>query len=167
MFALDILNQYQSINGCLLAAGKLYIYKLGRTELATVYGDHNGEHTIANPVILDDQGMAEVYLNNAFNYTVVACDAYGAEQFSRDIYPRRMGDGESIGTQLYEGISPICVNNDVFAISADTSRLGVQSPLYFVKDDEEETIIGCSAQTEIPSALSGKWAWSSIYSSTP
>jgi hypothetical protein len=151
MFALDILNQYQSLNGTLLAAGKLYIYKLGRTELATVYGDHNGEHTIPNPVILDDQGMAEIYLNNAFDYTVVACDAYGAEQFSRDIFPRRMGDGESIGTQLYEGISPICVNNDVYAISANTSRLGVVTPLYFVKDDEEETIIGFSGEAIIPS----------------
>ena len=151
MFALDILQQYQSINGSLLAAGKLYIYKLGRTELATVYGDHNGEHTIPNPVSLDDQGMAEVYLNNAFDYTVVACDAYGAEQFSRDIFPRRMGDGESIGTQLYEGISPICVNNDVYTISANTSRLGVVTPLYFVKDDEEETIIGLSSEAIIPS----------------
>ena len=151
MFALDILNQYQSLNGTLLAAGKLYIYKLGRTELATVYGDHNGEHTIPNPVVLDDQGMAEIYLNNAFDYTVVACDAYGAEQFSRDIFPRRMGDGESIGTQLYEGISPICVNNDVYAISADTSRLGVVTPLYFVRDDEEETIIGFSGEAIIPS----------------
>ena len=151
MFALDILNQYQSLNGTLLAAGKLYIYKLGRTELATVYGDHNGEHTIPNPVVLDDQGMAEIYLNNAFDYTVVACDAYGSEQFSRDIFPRRMGDGESIGTQLYEGISPICVNNDVYAISADTSRLGVVTPLYFVRDDEEETIIGFSGEAIIPS----------------
>lgn len=160
MFALDILNQYQSTNGCLLAAGKLYIYKLGRSELATVYGDHNGEHTIANPVILDDQGMAEVYLNNAFDYTVVACDAYGAEQFSRDIYPRRMGDGESIGTQLYEGISPICVNNEVFAISANTSRLGVVTPLYFVKDDEEETIIGLSSEAIIPSGTMNESAFS-------
>lgn len=151
MFALDILNQYQSLNGTLLAAGKLYIYKLGRSELATVYGDHNGEHTIPNPVVLDDQGMAEIYLNNAFDYTVVAYDAYGAEQFSRDIFPRRMGDGESIGTQLYEGVDPIVVNNDVYAISANTSRLGVVTPLYFVKDDEEETIIGFSGEAIIPS----------------
>ena len=44
--------------------------------------------------------MAEIYLNDAFNYTVVVYDAYGQEQFSRDIYPRGMGNGESIGTQL-------------------------------------------------------------------
>lgn len=151
MFALDLLNQFQSYNGTLLAAGKIYVYHLGRTHLAPVYGDHNGATVLPNPVILDDQGMAEIYLNDAFNYTVVVCDAYGAEQFSRDIFPRRMGDGESIGTQLYEGISPICVNNDVFAISADTSRLGVVEPLYFVKDDEEETIIGFSGEAIIPS----------------
>jgi hypothetical protein len=151
MFALDLLNQFQSYNGTLLAAGKIYVYHLGRTHLAPVYGDHNGATVLPNPVILDDQGMAEIYLNDAFNYTVVVCDAYGAEQFSRDVYPKGMGNGESIGTQLYEGIDPIVVNNDVYAISANTSRLGVVTPLYFVKDDEEETIIGFSGEAIIPS----------------
>ena len=150
MFALDLLNQFQSYNGTLLAAGKIYVYKLGRTELAPVYGDHNGATVIANPVILDDQGMAEIYLNDAFNYTIVVFDAYGQEQFSRDIYPSGMGKGESIGTQLYEGIDPIVVNNDVYAISANTTKLGVQDPLYFVQDDEERVIIGFSGHTDVP-----------------
>ena len=150
MFALDLLNQFQSYNGTLLAAGKIYVYNLGRTHLATVYGDHNGATPIANPVILDDQGMAEIYLNDAFNYTIVVYDAYGQEQFSRDIYPRGMGNGESIGTQLYEGIDPIVVNNDVYAISANTTKLGVQDPLYFVQDDEERVIIGFSGHTDVP-----------------
>lgn len=150
MFALDLLQQYQSMNGCLLAAGKIYVYKLGRTELAPVYGDHNGATVIANPVILDDQGMAEIYLNDAFNYTIVVFDAYGQEQFSRDIYPSGMGKGESIGTQLYEGIDPIVVNNDVYAISANTTKLGVQDPLYFVQDDAERVIIGFSGHTDVP-----------------
>ena len=153
MFALDLLNQFQSYNGTLLAAGKIYVYNLGRTHLATVYGDHNGATPIANPVILDDQGMAEIYLNDAFNYTIVVYDAYGQEQFSRDIYPRGMGNGESIGTQLYEGIDPIVVNNDVYAISANTTKLGVQDPLYFVQDDEERVIIGFSGQTDIPGIM--------------
>lgn len=150
MFALDLLNQFQSYNGTLLAAGKIYVYKLGRTELAPVYGDHNGATVIANPVILDDQGMAEIYLNDAFNYTIVVFDAYGQEQFSRDIYPSGMGKGESIGTQLYEGIDPIVVNNDIYAISANTTKLGVQDPLYFVQDDAERVIIGFSGHTDVP-----------------
>ena len=144
MFALDLLQQYQSINGSLLAAGKIYVYNLGRTQLATVYGDHNGATPIANPVVLDDQGMAEIYLNDAFNYTIVVYDAYGQEQFSRDIYPRGMGNGESIGTQLYEGVDPIVVNNDLYAISANTSKFGVEEPLYFVQDDAERVVIGFS-----------------------
>jgi hypothetical protein len=146
MFALDLLNQFQSYNGTLLAAGKIYVYNLGRTQLATVYGDHNGATPIANPVVLDDQGMAEIYLNDAFNYTIVVYDAYGQEQFSRDIYPKGMGNGESIGTQLYEGVDPIVVNNDLYVISANTTKLGVQEPLYFVQDDEERVIIGFSGQ---------------------
>ena len=149
MFALDLLNQFQSYNGSLLAAGKIYVYNLGRTQLAPVYGDHNGATPIANPVVLDDQGMAEIYLNDAFNYTIVVYDAYGQEQFSRDIYPRGMGNGETIGTQLYEGVDPIVVNNDLYAISANTTKLGVQEPLYFVQDDAERVVIGFSGE-EIP-----------------
>ena len=158
MFALDLLNQFQSYNGTLLAAGKIYVYNLGRTQLATVYGDHNGATPIANPVVLDDQGMAEIYLNDAFNYTVVVYDAYGQEQFSRDIYPRGMGNGESIGTQLYEGVDPIVVNNDLYAISANTTKLGVQEPLYFVQDDSERVVIGFSGE-ELPAGTMNESAF--------
>ena len=42
----------------------------------------------------------------------------------------------------YEGISPIVVNNGEMKISAESARLGVQDPLYFVEDSNTATIIG-------------------------
>lgn len=42
----------------------------------------------------------------------------------------------------YEGISPIVVNNDEMKISAESARLGVQDPLYFVEDSQTATVIG-------------------------
>lgn len=42
----------------------------------------------------------------------------------------------------YEGISPIVVNNEEMKISAESARLGVQDPLYFVEDSNTATVIG-------------------------
>lgn len=42
----------------------------------------------------------------------------------------------------YTGISPIVVNNDEHLISAESAKLGVQNPLYFVEDSRSATIIG-------------------------
>ena len=42
----------------------------------------------------------------------------------------------------YEGISPIVVNNNEMKISAESARLGVQDPLYFVEDSNTATVIG-------------------------
>lgn len=145
MFALDILNQYQSENGNVLAAGKLFIYKQGRTELAEIYSDINGSVELANPVILNNLGMTDtpVYLSRLYSYTVVCKNMYGEELFSRDVYPNIDSDaGPAISGYLYEGISPIVVNNVDKAISAINVPIGVQEPLYFVEDSSAACIIG-------------------------
>lgn len=51
----------------------------------------------------------------------------------------------------YSGISPIVVDNDQRIISAESARLGVQDPLYFVEDSNTATVIGI-----YESALSGR-----------
>lgn len=47
--------------------------------------------------------------------------------------------------KTYNGISPIDVNNETNQISAKGVSFGVQEPLFFVQDDNEAVIIGCSA----------------------
>lgn len=51
----------------------------------------------------------------------------------------------------YEGIAPIVVDNEHHLISAESARLGVQNPLYFVEDSQTATVIGI-----YDSALSGR-----------
>ena len=183
----DNIVQMQNLNGVPLAAGKLYVYALGRTRLMDSWSDVDGESLNPNPIILDDAGQAHVYVSDDFDYTLVVCDQYNNEIFSLDKYLYSKGShshadvaiapSESIAVssyhvgettvyvpyltgqlgKVYEGIDPIVVNNQVDKISANHVPLGVQDPLYFVQDDEEGCIIGCSAQTEIPSALSSKW----------
>lgn len=48
----------------------------------------------------------------------------------------------------YEGIAPIVVNNLEHKISAQSAKLGVQSPLYFVEDSVSATVIGISGLPE-------------------
>ena len=179
--------QFNNFNGTVLAAGKVEVWYLGRTRKADIYADVAGETPLPNPFDLNNLGMQEVYVNPAFNYTLVVYDAYGSELFSVDKYLQG-ADGhttsnvvvqpsEHIGVsawtvgevqiyqpylvgevgKTYEGISPIVVNNTLNRISANHIPLGVQDPLYFVEDSETACIIGCSAQTEIPAELSGKW----------
>lgn len=145
MFALDILNQLQNENGSLLSDGRIYVYYLGRTRLADIYNDIDGQIPLPNPVILDNLGMSEIYLSNAYDYTVVVTDPYGTELFSRDIFTSPLQEGGA-NARLYEGWDPIVVNNNVNVISAKMANLGVEAPLYFAEDSESATIIGISGE---------------------
>lgn len=170
----DNIVQMQNLNGVPLAAGKLYVYALGRTRLMDTWSDVDGESLNPNPIILDDAGQAHVYVSDDFDYTLVICDQYNNEIFSLDKYLYSKGShshadvavapSESIAVssyhvgectvyvpyltgqlgKVYEGIDPIVVNNQVDKISANHVPLGVQDPLYFVQDDEEGCIIGLS-----------------------
>lgn len=75
-------QQFQHKNGAILTNGKIYVYLAGRTELAQIYVDDDGIHQSQNPVILDDNGRAVVYADEAYSYTAVVCDYYGQELFS-------------------------------------------------------------------------------------
>ena len=183
----DNVVEFQNYNGVPLAAGRMYVYALGRTRLMDTWSDVDGESLNPNPIILDDLGQCHCYVSDSFDYTIVVCDQFDNEVFSVDKYLLSKGEhshadvavapSEHIGVssyhvgevtvyvpyltgevgKTYEGIDPIVVNNTLNRISANHIPLGVQDPLYFVEDSETACIIGCSAQTEIPSSLSSKW----------
>ena len=81
----DVANQFNNKNGSILTSGKIYIYYQGRTALATTYHDEEGKVVNANPVLLDNNGRATVFVNPVYSYTIVVCDYYGKELFSQDI----------------------------------------------------------------------------------
>lgn len=80
-----VTQQFQNKNGSNLVGGKVYIYYQGRTALATTYHDEEGTVVNANPVLLDNNGRATVFVNTIYSYTIVVCDYYGKELFSQDI----------------------------------------------------------------------------------
>lgn len=57
--------------------------------------------------------------------------------------------------KIYTGVSPIVVDNSTTTgtISAQTARLGVQSPLYFVEDTSASTVIGISGLPEVEGVM--------------
>lgn len=80
-----VTTQFQNKNGSNLVSGKVYIYYQGRTALATTYHDESGTVVNANPVLLDNNGRATVFVDTIYSYTIVVCDYYGKELFSQDI----------------------------------------------------------------------------------
>ena len=179
--------EFQNYNGSVLSNGKVAVFYIGRTRLADIFNDIEGLSPAENPKVLDNLGMGPLYVNPAFDYEIIVYDAYDNEMFSVKKYLHSKGEhstanvvvtpSENIAVsawtigdvqvympyltgdvgKTYEGIDPIVVNNEYNRISANHIPLGVQEPLYFVEDSESACIIGCSAQTEIPSALSSKW----------
>jgi hypothetical protein len=175
-------NQAQYKNGSILAGGLVYVYYKGRTALATTYSDPVGDVENSNPIILDNEGRCSVFASLDYSYTLVFCDKYGQEQFSYDkelldavpvddtysigikgddtISVDKSLSGQTVVFNLhakgedYNGIEPVVVNNQERLISANHKPLGVEEPLYFVKDDEEATIIGIDDEA-ITSAVSG------------
>lgn len=173
----DNVVEFQNYNGVPLAAGKLYVFALGRTRLMDTWSDVDGESLNPNPIILDDLGQCHCYCSDDFDYTLVVCDQFDNEIFSVDKYLLSKGEhshadvavapSEHIGVssyhvgevtvyvpyltgevgKTYEGIDPIVVNNTVNRISANHIPLGVQDPLYFVEDSETACIIGLSGET--------------------
>lgn len=175
-------NQAQYKNGAILAGGLVYVYYKGRTALATTYSDPVGDVENSNPIILDNEGRCAVFASLNYSYTLVFCDKYGQEQFSYDkelldavpvddtysigikgddtISVDKSLSGQTVVFNLhakgedYNGIEPVVVNNQERLISANHKPLGVEEPLYFVKDDEEATIIGIDDEA-LTSAVSG------------
>lgn len=179
--------EFQNFNGTVLSNGKVKVYYIGRTSLADIYNDVAGEYPSENPKVLDNLGMGPIYVNPAFDYEIVVYDEYDNELFSVKKYLHSNGAHSTSNVEVvpseniqvsawtqgdvqvympyitgnlgkvYSGVEPIVVNNDEDKISANHVPLGLQEPLFFVQDDENACIIGCSAQTEIPSSVSSKW----------
>ncbi len=62
-------------NGELLPGGKLYFYTAGTSSLKDTYTDQGGGTPAANPVILDADGAAEIWLSQTGGYKINLTDS--------------------------------------------------------------------------------------------
>lgn len=93
----DLTQQFNNKNGAILVGGRLYVYYVGRTELATTWADEDAAAQNTNPVLLDNNGRAPVFVDDSYSYTLVVCDRAGTELFSQDITP---GGAGSVGGRI-------------------------------------------------------------------
>src|SRR4051812_11990626 len=70
-------------NGSSLAGGKVYLYSAGTSTPKAAYADAGGVTALANPVILDSNGEAEIWLGTGY-YKVVITDLNDVVQYSED-----------------------------------------------------------------------------------
>lgn len=93
----DLTTQFQNKNGSILVAGKLFVYYIGRPDLATTWADDGASAVNPNPILLDNNGRAPCFVDDSYSYTLVVCDRNGQELFSQDITP---GGAGSVGGRV-------------------------------------------------------------------
>ena len=93
----DLTQQFQNKNGSILVAGKLFVYYIGRPDLATTWADDGASAVNPNPILLDNNGRAPCFVDDSYSYTLVVCDRNGQELFSQDITP---GGAGSVGGRI-------------------------------------------------------------------
>lgn len=78
-----LMPQFFDSNGDPLAGGKLYSYIAGTTTPLSTYADQAGVVPNQNPVILDSNGMASIYMGGG-SYKFVLKDANDVVQWTKD-----------------------------------------------------------------------------------
>lgn len=151
----DVTQQFNNKNGSILTSGKIYIYYQGRTALATTYHDEDGTVVNSNPVLLDNNGRATVFVNPIYSYTIVVCDYYGKELFSQDITLHdaisTAEDVVVIGTDGSVLVDTTQLPNGVqYDLSVNTDIIATKQSVDDVKDDLDDlTVIVNNHTTQI------------------
>lgn len=92
------------------------------------YADNANSATYADSAIISESALSA-------DYAKVADSAHTCDYASTADFAYSLANG-------YYGIAPIIVDNEQMIISAQSAKLGVQEPLYFVEDSESATVIG-------------------------
>ena len=76
--------QFFGTDGLPLVGGKLYTYAAGTTTPIATYTDHTQDNLNTNPVILDSNGQAGVWLTDSITYKYTLTDADDVPLFTVD-----------------------------------------------------------------------------------
>lgn len=79
-----LLPQFLDTNGQPLASGQIYSYIAGTTTPQATYTDASGVTPNANPVILDSNGCAQIWMLSSESYKFVVQDSLGNTIYTRD-----------------------------------------------------------------------------------
>lgn len=94
--------RYFDSNGDPLSGGKLYTYEAGTSTPLATYTDQGGGTANANPVVLDSNGEADIWIDLSLNYKFVLKDSDDVTQWTVD----DVSGPESVATALAAIESP-------------------------------------------------------------
>ena len=162
----DLTQQFQNKNGSILVAGKLFVYYIGRPDLATTWADDGASAVNPNPILLDNNGRAPCFVDDGYSYTLVVCDRNGQELFSQDITP---GGAGSVGGRVVYHDETLSGTGTVSSLLGVVNiPLGVDETMTAytgVVDNKDALILGVNGDwftDTFGSALNDKVDWSSF-----
>lgn len=140
----DLTQQFNNKSGAILVGGRLYVYYVGRTDLAKTWADEDAHAQNTNPILLDSNGRATVFVDDSYSYTLVVCDRNGAELFSQDITPGSTG-GAGGSRIVYHDETLTGDGTQTNLLGANTFPLGVDSTMTAytgVAENKDALILG-------------------------
>lgn len=162
----DLTQQFQNKNGSILVAGKLFVYYIGRPDLATTWADDGASAVNPNPILLDNNGRAPCFVDDSYSYTLVVCDRNGQELFSQDITP---GGAGSVGGRVVYHDETLSGTGTVSSLLGVVNiPLGVDETMTAytgVAEGKDALILGVNGDwftDTFGSALNDKVDWSSF-----
>ena len=142
----DLTQQFNNKSGAILVGGRLYVYYVGRTDLAKTWADEDAHAQNTNPILLDSNGRATVFVDESYSYTLVVCDRNGAELFSQDITPGSTGGAGGAGGRIvYHDETLTGDGTQTNLLGANTFPLGVDSTMTAytgVAENKDALILG-------------------------
>ena len=112
-------------NGDPLAGGKVYTYEPGTTTPKPSYTDNTGGTANANPVLLDANGEASIWLNGF--YKIILKNSADVQQWSIDQVSSMPAESNTVFSEwLSNGLVPTYVGTTQFSVPGDeTTRFQV------------------------------------------
>ena len=112
-------------NGDPLAGGKVYTYEPGTTTPKPSYTDNTGGTANANPVILDANGEASIWLNGF--YKIILKNSADVQQWSIDQVSSMPAESNTVFSEwLSNVLVPTYVGTTQFSVPGDDSSVSVK-----------------------------------------
>jgi hypothetical protein len=99
----NLRQRYLDANGNPLAGGKLYTYQAGTSTPQATYTDSTGGTPNTNPVILDANGEASVWLDQSLSYKFILTDSLDVSQWTVDGVVGLVTAGAVVTASLADG----------------------------------------------------------------
>ena len=160
----QIKQRFFDSNGNPLAGGKLYTYQAGTTTPQATYTDSTGATPNANPVILDADGEADVWLNDSLSYKFILKDSSDTTQWTIDNVIGLITN-DSVGTASIQdlAVTTAKIANDAVTAAKLADSASVDGDRAVTTDHIRDAAI---TQAKMAVGATGKWTITSSKTTT-